>query len=97
LPHFKKDHVIQHYARDVDGADQEDVGRPDRRKHTRARHTEARLAESSQHFRREPRRNLLEAHEFFLLPLHWAWVLLTLPHASAIVSNTRSCWNDGFT
>src|SRR3954447_19686556 len=40
--------------------------------------------------------NLPRSHEFLRLKRHWRCVGANLPHASAIVSKTFSCWNPGF-
>jgi hypothetical protein len=68
---LEEDHVVRREARDVDGADQKDVGWPDGRQHTRARHPHACFAASPQHLRQKARRHVVEAQEFFRLTLHW--------------------------
>jgi hypothetical protein len=68
---LEEEHVIRRDVRDVDGADEEDVGWPDGWKHARARHPHARFAASLQQLRQKARRHLVDAQEFFLLVLHW--------------------------
>src|SRR4029077_9424343 len=88
--------------------DQENISREYRRQHTSATRAEPQFPEIAQDFRcklqpqhfpglrRRFHQWIRKTQEFFLLKRHCACVGDTFPHASAIVSKTRSYWNVGF-
>lgn len=74
--------------------DAEHVAGPDRGNHARTERPDAEAAVTRQHVPHQARHR--GRQEFFLTALHWAMLLLILPHASAMVSNSCSRLNAGF-
>ena len=93
-----QDDAAGNQAGGVRRTDFEDVARQHGRRHAQALYAQPNATETGQHFFDEKWTGGFKgSQEFLRTRLHWGMVGLILPQARAVVSNTSSRVNDGFT